>query len=99
MGKLSNFLLDVWAFDKEGNKIHPIKGTRGAKAGLFSVNFTNDTNNFKGLSEEQLINAIEVGRFIDRGTIRMLPINYEAGVKRNAFAPSFYKGKQVKAFG
>lgn len=96
--KSSDFLLDVWAFDKEGNKVHPYKGERGSKKGLFSVNFTNDTNNYEGLTEAQLITAITTGKFRDRGTVRMLPINYAANAERNAFGPLYYKGRHVKDF-
>lgn len=93
-----DFLMDVWAFDAEGEKVHPYKGERGDKKGLFSVNFTNDTNNFQGLSEDQLVEAITSGKFKDRGTIRMLPLNFKPGAERNAFGPKFYKGKPVKDF-
>lgn len=94
-----DFLLDVWACDDNGKKLHPYKGERGAKKGLFSVNFTNDTNKFQGLTEEQLIKSIEVGKFKSRGTIRMLPLDYKHGCDRNAFGPTFYKGKHIKEFG
>lgn len=93
-----DFLLDVWAFDAKGNKVHPYKGERGDKKGLFSVNFTNDTNNFEGMSKEQLIDAITGGRFRERGTIRMLPVDVKPGAERNAFGPVFFKGKHVKGY-
>lgn len=92
------FLLDVWAFDAKGNRIHPYKGERGAKKGLFSANFTNDTNNFEGMTEEQLIAAITSGKFRERGTIRMLPVNFNPGAERNAFVPVFFRGKHVKDY-
>jgi len=97
--KENDFLLDVWSFDENGKKVHPYKGERGAKKGFFSVNFTNDTNNFKPYTEEQLIAAIISGKFKPRGTIRMLPLDYKPGAERNAFGPKFYKGKYVKDFG
>ena len=93
-----DFLLDVWAFDAEGTKIHPYKGERGSKKGLFSVNFTNDTNNFEGMTEEQLVAAITSGKFRERGTIRMLPVNFKPGAERNAFGPVFFRGKHVKDY-
>ncbi|WP_412851601.1 hypothetical protein [Ectothiorhodospira shaposhnikovii] len=93
-----DFLLDVWAFDAEGKKIHPYKGERGLKKGLFIVNFTNDTNNFEGMTEEQLVAAITSGKFRERGTIRMLPVNFKSGAERNAFAPLFFRGKHVKDY-
>jgi hypothetical protein len=96
--KKSDFLQDIWAFDRNGNKVYPYKGERGPKKGLFSVNFTNDTNNFEGLTEEQLIKAILRGEFKERGTIRMLPLNYKSNEDRSAFSPKFYKGKLVKEF-
>ncbi|EKN3392653.1 hypothetical protein [Yersinia intermedia] len=96
--KKSDFLLDVWAFDAKGNKVHPYKGERGSKKGFFSVNFTNDTNNFEGMSEEELIDAITSGRFRERGTIRMLPVDFKPGAERNAFGPLFFKGKHVKDY-
>lgn len=49
--KQSDFLMDVWAFHNR-KKVHPYKGERGEKKGLHSVNFTNDTNHFEGMSEE-----------------------------------------------
>jgi len=97
--KESDFLLDIWSFDKKGNKVYPYKGERGEKKGLYSVNFTNDTNKFQGYSEAQLIDAIIKGKFKERGTIRMLPSNFKLGAERNAFGPIFYKGKHVKDFG
>ncbi len=97
--KESDYFLDVWSFDKNGTKVHPYKGERGNKQGLYSVNFTNDTNNFHGMTEKQLIDAILSGEFKDRGTIRMLPLNAKPGSERNAFGPKFYKGKSVKDFG
>lgn len=96
--KEEDFFTEVWAFDINGNKLHPYKGERGEKKGLYAVNFTNDTNNFEGYTRDQLIAAIISGKFKDRGTIRMLPIDYKPGAERNAFSPQFYKGKNVKEF-
>ncbi len=95
--KEQDFLIDVWAFD-DGKKVYPYKGERGDKKGLFSVNFTNDTNNFQGMTEEELRYAITSGKFRDRGTIRMLPLDAKPGAERNAFAPQFYQGKPIKDF-
>ncbi|MNG18831.1 hypothetical protein D3C84_1029340 [compost metagenome] len=88
----------MWAFDSTGKKLHPYKGERGEKKGLFSVNFTNDTNNYQGMTEAELIKAITSGQFKDRGTVRMLPVTVEPGAERNAFAPHFYQGKPIKDF-
>lgn len=66
-----DFFTDVWALDSNEKKVHPYKGEYGHKRGLFSVNFTNDTKKFQGLTEEQLIDAIVAGRFRTRGTIRV----------------------------
>ena len=96
--KQSDFLLSVWAFDAEGRKLHPYKGERGDKKGLFSVNFTNDTNKFQGLTEGELISAITGGKFRDRGTVRMLPLTYGPNAERNAFGPLYYNGRHVKDF-
>lgn len=96
--KEADFLTDVWAYDGNGTKVHPYKGERGEKRGLFSVNFTNDTNKFQGMSEADLVKAIISGRFKGRGTIRMLPLVSTPGAERNAFAPLFYQGKPVKDF-
>ena len=92
------FFRDVWAIDKDGRRVFPYKGQRGQKKGLFSVNFTNDTKKFKGVTEEQLIQAILDGRFRDRGTIRMLPMVAGSGADRNAFAPKYFRGNDVKNF-
>jgi hypothetical protein len=54
MTKLTDFLLDVWAFDKDGNKVHPYKGQSGTKKGLYSVSFTSDNKDFNGLTEGEL---------------------------------------------
>ncbi len=97
--KQSDFLLDVWAIDKQGKKVYPYKGERGEKKGLYSVNFTNDTNNFTGMTEDDLVKAIIAGKFKDRGTIRMLPLDFKMGAERNAYSPKFLKGKHVKDFG
>lgn len=93
----SNFLQCVWS-NINGRRVHPNKGEKGDKKGLFSVNFTNDTNNFEGMTEQQLIRAIESGRFRNKGTIRMRALDSESGSERNAFAPDFYRGKRVKDF-
>lgn len=92
------YLMDVWAIDDKGRKLHPYKGERGDLKGLFSVNFTSDTKKFQGMTEDALVKAITPGRFRDRGTIRMLPLQVEPGADRSAFAPQFYLGKQVKGF-
>jgi hypothetical protein len=97
--KDEDFFSDVWSFDDNGKKVHPYKGELGDKTGLYSVNFTNDTNNFQGYTEAQLVGAIMGGKFKQRGTIRMLPMDYKIGSERNAFSPQFYKGKRVKDFG
>lgn len=89
------FFLDLWAERENGQRLYPYKGERGDKKGLYSVNFTNDTNNFEGLTEERLIEAILAGRFSDRGTIRMLPLDFKPGAERNAYAPSHYKGRRL----
>ena len=96
--KKEDFLTDVWAFDGTGKKVHPYRGERGKKKGLFSVNFTNDTKKFQGMNEHDLVHAITSGKFKERGTIRMLPLVTEPGAERNAFAPSFYQGRPVKDF-
>jgi hypothetical protein len=92
----SGLLLEVWSLDGDGKKVHPYKGQRGSKAGLFSVNFTNDTKKFQGMTEQQLIAAIVGGKFKDRGTIRMLPLGVKPGTERNAYAPLYYLGKRIK---
>lgn len=96
MTDTSSHLLSVWAFDKQGRKVHPYKGKSGDKKGLYSVNFTNDTKNFHGLSEEELLKAIKQGRFRERGTIRMCRTSVTSG--SNAFAPVMYEDKPIKAF-
>lgn len=49
-----DFLLDVWAFDRDGTKVHPNKDETGNKRGLFSVNFTNDAKNLEGYTGTSL---------------------------------------------
>lgn len=94
-----DFLLDIWAFDDNGKKLHPYKGEKGLKKGLYSVNFTNDTNKFQGMTEEQLVKSIKEGKFKGKGTVRMLPLDYKLGCERNAFSPKFYKRVHIKDFG
>lgn len=91
-----NLLLDVWAYDKKGEKVYPYKGKQGAKKGSFSVNFTNDTRRFEAMDEQQLVTAIRSGRFRDRGTIRMCRATASSG--QNAFAPVMFREKRVKDF-
>lgn len=91
-----NLLLDVWAYDKKGEKVYPYKGKQGAKDGRFSVNFTNDTRRFEAMDEQQLAAAIRSGRFRDRGTIRMCRGKASSGC--SAFAPVMFRGKEVKSF-
>ena len=85
----------VWALDSNGKKVFPYTGVRGGKKGLYSVNFTSDTNKFEGYTEEKLILAITSGRFKDRGTIRMLPISANTSNGNNAFVPRFLDGKPI----
>lgn len=92
----SKFCMSIWSLDKSGQKVYPYKGERGDKKGLYSVNFTNDTKQFEAYTEEQLIRAVEDGNFDNKGTIRMLPLNYKAGAERNAYAPAFYLGNSIK---
>lgn len=94
-----DYCTEIWAMDKNGQRVYPYKGLRGAKAGLFSVNFTNDTSKFEGYTEEQLIGAITGGKFKRRGTIRMLPLNVKPGAERNAFAPKVFNGTPIEQFG
>lgn len=97
MPKSGDYLCDIWALDTEGQKVFPYRGERGRKKGLFSVNFTNDTNKFVGMTEAELRKAITGGKFRERGTIRMLPLNAPPGAERNAFAPVYYQGKPIKS--
>lgn len=92
----NDFFMDIYSIRSDGKKVFPYKGERGNKKGLFSVNFTNDTNNFEGFTEEQLIQAIENGKFRGHGTIRMLPLDYNLGEDRSAYSPEYYKSKKVK---
>lgn len=92
----SDFLLCVWSFNKNGEKVYPYKGKLGPKKGLYSVNYTNDTKEFIGVTEAQLIKDIKEGKFKDRGTIRMLPLNYGKNTQRNAFRPRYYKEEVIK---
>lgn len=89
------FLLEVWAVDAHGNKVYPYKGRRGTKRGHYSVNFTTSTKGFRAMTEAELIDAIESGRFAQRGTIRMLPIGHKPGAERNAFAPTHFRGAPI----
>jgi hypothetical protein len=95
--KTTEFLTDIYTFRK-GKKLHPYKGVMGAKKGLFSVNFTCNTRLFQGMTEKALRRAITSGRFRNRGTIRMLPLDWEPGDKRTSYSPEFYKGEFVKNF-
>lgn len=92
------FMVDVWAFDRHGKRVHPYRGVRGNKRGLFSVNFTNDTNKFVGMTDKELAKAIESGLFRDRGTIRMLPLDHRENAGRNAYAPLYFKNRSVKSY-
>jgi hypothetical protein len=96
--KTEDFFTDLWATDKTGQRVYPYKGLKGYKKGLFSVNFTNDTKKFEGFTQEQLVAAVTSGKFKERGTIRMLPLNVKPGAERNAFAPQYYKNIRVKDF-
>ena len=85
----------VWALNSDGVEVFPYTGIRGKKTGLFRVNFTSDTNKFEGSSEEQLITAITSGKFRDRGTVRMLPLDSDTSPGNNAFVPRFLDGKPI----
>tara|TARA_Y100001951_G_C11283679_1_gene267143 strand:+ start:1101 stop:1391 length:291 start_codon:yes stop_codon:yes gene_type:complete len=93
---LEQFLLDVYAQTEGGKKYYPYKGVRGPKAGLYSVSYSGRSNEYVGVSEQELITAIEAGRFSSRGTIRMLPLEKLAGMQRNGFSPTHYKGLPIK---
>lgn len=89
-------LLSVWAIDKNGHKVYPYKGKSGAKKGLYSVNFTNDTKQFLGMTEGQLVDSIRQGKFRDRGTIRMCRLSATSGL--SAFAPVMFDDKCAKDY-
>lgn len=91
----SKLLTDIWSLDKNGTKVFPCRVSRGANAGLFSVNFTNESSNYVHLTEEQLIEAIKNGKLKSKGTIRMLPKNAKPGANRNGYAPIFYLGIHI----
>jgi len=90
------FLKYVWSLRDDGVKVYPYKGERGPKTGLYSINFTNDRKNFEGMTEVQLVRAILDGRFLERGTIRMEPIESDSKRKFSAYAPEFYKGRLIR---
>ena len=93
------YLLTVWAETESGEKLYPYTGVKGAKKGLFSVSFTGKSSEYEGVSEEELISAIESGLFAERGTIRMLHLNSASGSNRNGFAPTHYNGLPIKEAG
>lgn len=92
---VSAYFLDLWAELKDGTRVYPYKGVLGNKKGLFSVNFTNDNKQFRGVTESELISLVESGRFSSRGVIRMLPLDAKPGSERNAFSPTHYRGEQL----
>jgi hypothetical protein len=90
------FLKSLWAETDTGEKLYPYTGVRGAKKGLYSVSFSGNSGEYQGVSEAELIAAVEAGRFSERGTIRMLPLNAEPGSDRNGFAPTHYMGAPIQ---
>lgn len=91
----SAYFLDLWAELEDGTRVYPYKGVRGDKKDLFSVNFTNDNKQFKGVTESELISLVEGGHFSSRGVIRMLPLDAEPSSHRSAFSPTHYRGRQL----
>ena len=89
----SAYFLALWAELENGTRVYPYKGVRGDKKDLFSVNFTNDNKQFKGVTENELISLVEGGHFVSRGVIRMLPLDAKPGSDRNAFSPTHYRGR------
>ena len=95
--KEAEFITDIYTFHK-GKKLHPYNGIIGEKKGKFSLNFTSNSRKFQAITENALRRAITSGKFRDRGTIRMLPLDWEADDKGTSFSPQFYKGELVKNF-
>jgi hypothetical protein len=90
------YLLSLWAETPSGERLYPYKGVSGPKKGLYSVSYSGKSSEYVGVSEKDLIAAVEAGRFSERGTIRMLPLKTRPGAQRNGFAPTHYKGKPIK---
>lgn len=89
------FLLSLWAETRTGERFYPYTGVRGHKKGLYSVSFSGKSNDYKGISEAELITAVEAGRFSERGTVRMLPLNSGPSSNRNGFAPTHYRDTPI----
>lgn len=81
---------------KDGVRVYPYRTERGPKAGLFDVSWSGKTDEFVGVSEEELLARMRAGAFAERGTVRMLPLDPAPGEQRNAYAPAFYKGQRVR---
>jgi|688.fasta_scaffold879985_1 hypothetical protein len=92
----NQFLLILWAETESGERLYPYKGSKGSKKNLYSVSYSGKSNQYIGVSENDLISAVEAGQFSQRGTIRMLPLKTRSGAQRNGFAPTHYKGKPIK---
>jgi hypothetical protein len=92
----SAYFLDLWAELPDGTHVYPYKGVRGDKKDLYSVNFTDDNKQFKGVTEQELVSLVESGKFTSRGVIRMLPLNAKPGADRNAFSPTHYRGERIE---
>ncbi len=90
------YLLSVWAETQSGEKLYPYKGVSGSKKGLYSVSYSGKSSEYIGVSENDLIAAVEAGQFSERGTIRMLPLKTRSGAQRNGFAPTHYKCEPIK---
>jgi len=91
-----DFLLDVWAVRDDGTKVYPYKGRKGPKKGRFSVNFTSDTKRYQAMTAAELIESIKAGKFCQRGSVRMLPLDAAPGADCNAFAPEYFLGKRIR---
>jgi HNH endonuclease len=93
------YFRSLWAETDTGEKLYPYTGVKGSKKGLYSVSFSGKSNEYQGISESALVEAVEADRFSERGTIRMLPLSAEPGSHRNGFAPTHYKGAPIVKVG
>ncbi|OEF93843.1 HNH endonuclease [Vibrio splendidus] len=96
--KRDDFLLSIWALRDDGTKVYPYKGQQGKMRGSFSVSPTGKSTDYDPYTEAELIAAIENGHFKERGTVRMLPLEFSSKDGRNGFSPVFFNGIKVKDF-
>jgi hypothetical protein len=66
------YLLDVWRFNRKGERVYPyLKGRRGQLEKGFDVTTTASRSDYRLMKGDELLDFLATGSFIEAGRIRM----------------------------